>query len=106
MSSNNKATHTPGPWCWLSGGHITTTAGPDWASHTIATVKNDGPDARLIATAPELYEVLNEILTLLILADKELSKLTGLHGKYKNLPSVSKAFQALARAGGEEESND
>ena len=55
-------THTPGPWFWLSGGHITTTVGPDWASHEIAEVHKDGADARLMAAAPDLLEALQDLL--------------------------------------------
>ena len=84
----------------MSGGHITTTAGPDWASHTIATVKNDGPDARLIAAAPDMYKAL-------LVSERYVAKMVA--DKIECAMPCSHALKiirhALARAGGEE-SND
>ncbi len=58
--------HTPGTWMHLSGGHVTTTAGPDWPSHVVADCDKED-DAHYIAHVQRTYPDL-----LAALADVEL----------------------------------
>lgn len=58
--------HTPGPWI-ADGGRIREEILPGQGGHLIATINEVSPneaDSRLIAAAPELFEVLRRILSL------------------------------------------
>ena len=80
------ATHTPGPWVVKhdkEGLPFIGVASDPWTyPGTVATVEQE-KDARLIAAAPEMYEVLSELLDTL-----EMSKGYGFDEEYEKLREV------------------
>ncbi len=74
MSTETKATHTPGPWFQLTGGILSNSVGPHWSAneHLIGTWRDKPSKAnmRLITMAPDLLVACRETLeTLLTLCD-------------------------------------
>ena len=80
------ATHTPGPWVVKhdkEGLPFIGVASDPWTyPGTVATVEQE-KDARLIAAAPEMFEVLSELLDTL-----EMSKGYGFDEEYDKLREV------------------
>lgn len=44
--------HTKGPWYALTGDYVTTTVGPNWPAHEVASAPYQSPDTSLLALAP------------------------------------------------------
>ena len=89
LTKEKHATFTPGPWV-NRGAKISTWKPFARSYNVIATVEQE-KDARLIAAAPEMYEVLSELLDTL-----EMSKGYGFDEEYE------KAREVLAKIEGGE----
>jgi hypothetical protein len=98
---------TPGPWEVRSEGQYSTFIGPiDGTGHVAEahqysngrrpTPEERGPNARLIAAAPELYEALAELLKHAGIADAAAEDIDG-----EDHARESAARRALAKARGE-----
>lgn len=64
--------HTPGPWKVVEPGEITGSVVADVAGIRVGTFNPPGPayyDAHLIATAPEMLDFLDRLLTEEVLSD-------------------------------------
>ena len=85
-TKEKRATHTPGPWVVKhdkEGLPFIGVASDPWTyPGTVATVEQE-KDARLIAAAPEMFEVLSELLDTL-----EMSKGYGFDEEYEKLREV------------------
>ena len=86
-TKEKRATFTPGPWVVKhdkQGLPFIGVASDPWTYQgTVATVDTGAGDARLIAAAPEMYEVLSELLDTL-----EMSKGYGFDEEYDKLRAV------------------
>ena len=86
FTKEKHATHTPGPWVVKydkNGLPFIGVASDPWTyPGTVATVEQE-KDARLIAAAPEMFEVLSEQLHTL-----EMSKGYGFNEEYDKLREV------------------
>ena len=87
VDKEKRATFTPGPWVVKhdkQGLPFIGVASDPWTYQgTVATVDTGAGDARLIAAAPEMYEVLSELLDTL-----EMSKGYGFDEEYDKLRAV------------------
>ena len=86
---SEKQTHTQGPWVAMGKAVYTESDNPTreilWGGHNTRSASDEEKkaNARLIAAAPEMYEVLSELLETL-----ELSKDYGFDDEYEKVRSI------------------
>lgn len=100
-----KTSHTPGPWSVVPGTNCFHVKAPDWY---VAKTGNDTPEAqanaRLIAAAPELLEMLQAVVGLLerhviIPVDQETGEIKNTHRIFgKDLIRIEMAKALIAKA--------
>lgn len=101
MTTETKATHTPGPWT-SAGVHVAADHGPDAemvpvceASYRFVTLAEARANARLIAAAPELLQALKQV-RYQVAASAEASHL--LQGFRRSETAEDRLFQAVDAA--------